>query len=85
MCAGRKNRTNNDRIEDRPEWFNRNRGARPPRALPTAPSPLAFRRVRPNRMEFGAGARRTAPEAGALPISLTSCNICGWLLRKIGA
>jgi len=26
-------------------------------------------------MEFGAGARRTAPEAGALPISLTSCNI----------
>src|SRR6266480_5221446 len=27
-----------------------NRGARPPRALPTAPSPLAFRREAPDRM-----------------------------------
>ena len=54
-------------------------GARPPRALPTAPSPLAFRREAPNRMvsrpgaEFGAGARRTAAEAAALTIPLIPC------------
>src|SRR5438105_534169 len=54
------------------DQLNRKWGARPPRAHPTAPSPLASLRADPNhclrrRTESGARARRTAAGAAALP------------------
>ena len=73
MCAEEKNRTKKDRFEDPPERLigigeraRLGRCHRRPRRWHCG--------VIPNRMvrlpgpEFGAGARRTAPEAGALPI-----------------
>src|SRR5437762_2367453 len=63
-----------------PERYNWNPGAHPPRALPTAPSPLAFRRgapcriVRPGGVEFGAGRTEQQPRRPRSPFLNRSCS-----------